>query len=76
MLHMLTQRQLLILYKIIEYFTETGQPVSSKTLVEDGSIEASSATIRNEMIVLEELDYIQKVHSSSGRTPSVKGYRF
>lgn len=73
---MLTQRQLLILYKIIEYFTETGQPVSSKTLVEDGSIEASSATIRNEMIVLEDLDYIQKVHSSSGRTPSVKGYRF
>jgi len=73
---MLTQRQLLILYKIIEQFTETGQPVSSKILVEDGSVEASSATIRNEMSILEELDYIQKVHSSSGRIPSVKGYRF
>jgi len=76
MLRMLTQRQLLILYKIIEHFTEDDQPVSSKTLVDEGFVAASSATIRNEMSVLEELDYIQKVHSSSGRVPSVKGYRF
>lgn len=76
MLPLLTQRQLLILNKIIENFTENGQPISSKFLVEDGSIGASSATIRNEMSVLEELGYIEKVHSSSGRIPSVKGYRF
>jgi heat-inducible transcriptional repressor len=73
---MLTQRQLLILYKIIEHFTEHGEPVSSKTLVEEGSVDASSATIRNEMSVLEEMNYIEKVHSSSGRIPSVQGYRF
>lgn len=73
---MLSERQLLILYKIIEYFSIDGQPVSSKVLVADGFINASSATIRNEMSFLEELDYIQKVHSSSGRIPSVKGYRF
>lgn len=73
---MLTQRQLLILYKIIEHFTVSGDPVSSKTLVDEGTIEASSATIRNEMSVLEEMDYIEKVHSSSGRIPSVQGYRF
>lgn len=73
---MLTQRQLLILYKIIDRFTENGEPVSSKTLVEDGTVNASSATIRNEMSVLEELGYIEKVHSSSGRVPSVEGYRF
>lgn len=73
---MLTQRQLLILNKIIESYTENGEPVSSKLLVENGSIEASSATIRNEMSVLEELGYIEKVHKSSGRIPSVKGYRF
>lgn len=73
---MLTERQLLILDKIIEYFTKDGQPVSSKTLVQDGLINASSATIRNEMSILEELNYIEKVHSSSGRIPSVKGYRF
>ena len=73
---MLTERQLLILNKIIEYFTKDGQPVSSKILVQDGFINASSATIRNEMSTLEELNYIEKVHSSSGRVPSVKGYRF
>lgn len=75
-LPMLTQRQLLILNKIIENYTENGQPVSSKFLVESGAIKASSATIRNEMSVLEELGYIEKVHSSSGRIPSIKGYRF
>lgn len=73
---MLTQRQLLILNKIIESYTENGDPVSSKLLVENSSIGASSATIRNEMSVLEELGYIEKVHTSSGRIPSVKGYRF
>lgn len=61
---------------IIEHFTINGEPVSSKTLVDDGSVDASSATIRNEMSVLEDKGYIQKVHSSSGRIPSVKGYRF
>lgn len=73
---MLTQRQLLILYKIIELFTENGEPVSSKILVDEGAVDASSATIRNEMSALEELNFIEKVHSSSGRVPSVKGYRF
>src|SRR5690625_4884792 len=73
---MLTERQLLILNKIIEHFTRDGQPVSSKTLVDDGSINVSSATIRNEMSTLEELNSIEKVHSSSGRVPSVKAYRF
>ena len=48
MLRMLTQRQLLILYKIIEHFTEDGQPVSSKTLVDEGFVAASSATIRKD----------------------------
>ena len=73
---MLTKRQLLILNNIIEHFTKTGQPVSSKTLVDNGAVDASSATIRNEMSLLEELGFIEKVHSSSGRIPSVKGYRF
>lgn len=73
---MLTPRQLLILNNIIEHFTKNGEPISSKTIVEQGSVAASSATIRNEMSILEELDYIEKVHSSSGRIPTVKGYRF
>lgn len=73
---MLTKRQLLILETIIGFYTTNGQPVSSKMLVEEANIEASSATIRNEMSFLEDLGFIQKTHSSSGRVPSLKGYRF
>lgn len=73
---MLTPRQLLILNNIIEIFTRNGEPISSQSIVKMGDIHASSATIRNEMIVLEKLDLIEKVHSSSGRIPTVKGYRF
>lgn len=73
---MLTQRQLLILNNIIEIFTRDGEPISSQTIVKAGNMQASSATIRNEMSVLEKLNLIEKVHSSSGRIPTVKGYRF
>lgn len=73
---MLTQRQLLILNNIIEIFTRDGEPISSQSIVKTGNIQASSATIRNEMSVLEKLNLIEKVHSSSGRVPTVKGYRF
>ncbi len=73
---MLTQRQLLILNNIIEIFTKDGEPISSQSIVKNGDIQASSATIRNEMGVLEKLNLIEKVHSSSGRIPTVKGYRF
>lgn len=72
---MLTERQLNILYLIIQTYTSTGVPVGSKTLMKEG-IKASSATIRNDMSVLEEFGLIEKNHSSSGRVPSVKGYRF
>lgn len=73
---MLTERQLIILETIIQLYTNDGQPVGSKTLAEEAGIEASSATIRNEMSYLEEVGFIQKTHSSSGRIPSLKGYRF
>ncbi|MBV7389979.1 MULTISPECIES: heat-inducible transcriptional repressor HrcA [Enterococcus] len=72
---MLTERQNLILRLIIQDFTETGQPVGSKRLMEEG-VQASSATIRNDMKVLEENGLIEKTHSSSGRVPSKKGYRY
>lgn len=73
---MLTERQVLILESIIRFYTETGHPVGSKTLMNELSLPFSSATIRNEMSRLEELGFIEKTHSSSGRIPSVKGYRF
>lgn len=72
---MLTNRQQDILRLIIQHYTQTGQPVGSKKLMEEG-IDASSATIRNEMKTLEDQGLLQKTHSSSGRIPSIEGYRF
>jgi heat-inducible transcriptional repressor len=73
---MLTERQLLILQAIIDEFIRNAQPVGSRTLAKKGEIALSSATIRNEMADLEELGYLEKTHSSSGRVPSEKGYRY
>ncbi|EUJ51595.1 heat-inducible transcriptional repressor HrcA [Paenilisteria rocourtiae] len=73
---MLTERQLLIFRAIIDHFIETVQPVGSKNLLKENNLSFSSATIRNEMSVLEEYGFIEKTHSSSGRIPSEKGYRF
>ena len=73
---MLTERQLLILQTIIDDFIGSAQPVGSRTLAKKDAITFSSATIRNEMADLEELGFIEKTHSSSGRVPSEKGYRF
>lgn len=75
MINLLTERQGEILRVIIQNYTTTDQPVGSKTLME-GGIAASSATIRNEMKLLEELNLLSKTHSSSGRVPSMKGYRY
>lgn len=73
---MLTARQIVILESIIQFFTNTGEAVSSQMIVNHTDIKASSATIRNEMSVLEKQGFIQKTHLSSGRIPSIKGYRF
>ncbi|MCA1031812.1 heat-inducible transcriptional repressor HrcA [Bacillus timonensis] len=73
---MLTDRQLLILQVIIDDFISSAQPVGSRTLSKKDEITLSSATIRNEMSDLEELGFIEKTHSSSGRVPSEKGYRY
>lgn len=73
---MLTERQILTLSSIIRLYTNYGVPIGSKTLMQEADINFSSATIRNEMSRLEELGFIEKTHSSSGRVPSMKGYRF
>ncbi|GBG94159.1 heat-inducible transcription repressor HrcA [Ligilactobacillus salitolerans] len=73
---MLTQRQLLILETIIQDYASVGQPIGSKKLQEQLPMHVSSATIRNEMAVLEQAGYIMKEHSSSGRVPSLSGYRY
>lgn len=73
---MLTERQLLLLQMIIDDFIETAHPIGSRALAKKGSIPYSAATIRNDMADLEELGFLEKMHSSSGRIPSEKGYRY
>lgn len=73
---MLSNRQILILRAIIDDFIHTAQAVGSRTLAKKKYISYSPATIRNEMADLEDMGYLEKTHSSSGRVPSEKGYRF
>lgn len=73
---MLTQRMIEILKAIVDEFVDTAEPVASKTLVEKYKLPYSSATIRNEMAILEKEGYIEKPHTSAGRIPSNKGYKF
>lgn len=76
MITVLTDRQLLILQVIIDDFIQSAQPVGSRSLSKKEKISLSSATIRNEMSDLEELGFIEKTHTSSGRIPSDQGYRY
>ncbi len=72
---MISDRQLSILKWIVEEYVRTAEPVGSKVLAEQPQFDYSSATIRNDMAVLEEQGYLLKTHTSSGRVPSVKGYK-
>ena len=72
----LTQRMVDILKAIVDEFVATAEPVGSKTLVDKYGLPYSSATIRNDMAELEKLGLIEKTHTSSGRVPSQKGYRY
>ena len=65
-----------ILKYIVEYFIKHAQPVGSQTLIDEYHLPYSSATIRNEMFALEKMELIEKTHSSSGRVPSAKGYKY
>lgn len=65
-----------ILKLIVEHFIKTASPVGSQTLIEQYGLTCSSATIRNEMNALEGEGYLEKTHTSSGRVPSSKGYRY
>jgi heat-inducible transcriptional repressor len=72
----LTRRQEEILALIVRAYTEKPEPVSSKYLVEHFDLSFSTATIRNEMAALDELGYIYAPHTSAGRVPTEKGYRY
>ncbi len=72
----LSERKKLILKAIVDSHIQNGEPVGSKYLSENKQISCSSATIRNEMAELEAAGYLEQPHSSAGRVPSEKGYRF
>lgn len=72
----LDERKEKILKAIIKTYLETGEPVGSRTISKYSDLNLSSATIRNEMSDLEEMGYIIQPHTSAGRIPSDKGYRF
>lgn len=69
-------RKAIILKAIIKNYMETGEPVGSRTISKLPELNLSSATIRNEMSDLEDMGYILQPHTSAGRIPSDKGYRF
>ena len=72
----LDTRKQLVLKAIIDDYIESAEPVGSRTLARKYDLGVSPATIRNEMADLEMLGYLQQLHTSSGRIPSSKGYRF
>lgn len=72
----LTERRAAILRLIISDYVHTAQPVGSEALVQRHALELSSATIRNEMARLEDEGYITHPHTSAGRVPSDRGYRY
>lgn len=73
---MLDERKRRILQAIIDDYISTAEPIGSRTIARKYDLGVSPATIRNEMADLEILGYIEQPHTSAGRVPSAKGYRF
>jgi heat-inducible transcriptional repressor len=73
---MLTPRQELILRKVVEDYLHSGQPVASKTIAADPSLDCGPSTVRNELALLEEHDLLAHPHTSAGRVPTDAGHRY
>src|SRR5947207_8015737 len=72
----LDERKAAILRAIVEQHVATAQPVGSQTVAGTSGMNVSSATVRNEMTVLEREGYIVQPHTSAGRIPTDQGYRY
>src|ERR1700731_2966318 len=72
----LSERAQQLLRALIESYIRDGQPVGSRVLSRDSGLQLSSATIRNVMADLEEYGFVSSPHTSAGRIPTDKGYRF
>jgi heat-inducible transcriptional repressor len=72
----LSERQREILIRVVEEYVATGQPVGSKNLVERAGMRVSPATVRNELAELERFGLLTHPHTSAGRVPTDRGYRY
>ena len=72
----LNERAQHLLKVLVDCYIRNGQPVGSQTLSRDSGLDISPATIRNVMADLEELGFLAAPHTSAGRVPTIKGYRF
>ena len=72
----LSERTEQILHHLVTDYIATASPVGSGALTEQHDLNVSSATVRNEMVKLEEDGFIHRPHTSAGGVPSDKGYRF
>jgi heat-inducible transcriptional repressor len=75
-MHILDDRKAAILKAIVEQYVESAQPVGSQAVTQTADLRVSAATIRNEMGVLEREGYITQPHTSAGRVPTDRGYRY
>jgi heat-inducible transcriptional repressor len=73
---MLDERKAAILRAVVEEYIDTAQPVGSARVVSSAAVRVSSATVRNDMATLEQEGYLRQPHTSAGRIPTEKGYRF
>ena len=72
----LSSRKKQILSNVVEMYIKSGEPIGSKGLLEHSDLNCSSATVRNEMNELDQMGYLVQPHTSAGRIPSEKGYRY
>lgn len=70
------ERKKKILQAIIQDYITSAEPVGSRTIARKYNLGVSAATIRNEMFDLEMLGFLEQPHTSAGRVPSARGYRF
>ena len=73
---MLTSRQERILFKVVEDYLRTGQPVASRSIASEPDLDCGSSTVRNELALLEEHGLLAHPHVSSGRVPTDAGHRY
>lgn len=72
----MNDRQREVLAAVVELYTKTAEPVGSEALLERHHFPVSSATLRNDMLALEEAGYLYQPHTSAGRIPTDAGYRY